>query len=199
MASGIGSTDLLNGVWYGVGATYQSVNAGNGALTIADFVDNFFALTGGKQFLAVFDGILPDGLMNELTLNPSDLLRWPEDELQALMMGRPASSPHLATPAPGHITLAGLAPTVRAGATALAGLGSVSWQGRAPSIQAGATARPGFATLSWQGKSALAIGGSIAGLPPAERSYSATLPSRAYAATLPARAYTVTLPPRSYS
>lgn len=99
----------------------------------------------------------------------------------------------------GQITVAGLAPTATAGATAAVGFGALAWQGHAPTVSAGAIASLGIATLSWQGWPVLAVGGSIAALPPAERRYSATLPSRAYAVTLPARAYTVTLPPRSYS
>jgi hypothetical protein len=83
-------------------------------------------------------------------------------------------------------------------ATASPGPGQITTAGHAPAASAGATASPGFAALSWQGWPVLGVGGSIAALPPAERTYSATLPSRAYAATLPARAYTVTLPTRSY-
>jgi hypothetical protein len=107
--------------------------------------------------------------------------------------------PATATPGPAQITFAGLAPTATAGATVSLGVGVLAWQGHAPTVSAGATASLGIATLSWQGWPPLAVGGSVASLPPAERRYSATLPSRAYSVTLPARAYTVTLPPRSYS
>lgn len=81
LTSGIGTTDLANGVWYGIGTTYTGLAAGNGALTLGTMVDNYFALTGGVQFLAIFQGLLPDGLMSELTLNPAGLLLWPEDDL----------------------------------------------------------------------------------------------------------------------
>ena len=80
LSGGIGTaTDLTNGVWYGVGTTYANLATGNGALTTGTMVDNFFALTGGVQFLAVFQGILSDGMMSELTLNPAGLLLWPGD------------------------------------------------------------------------------------------------------------------------
>lgn len=106
---------------------------------------------------------------------------------------------HTATPGPGQITLTGRQPLVRASATLSPGFGQMAWQGAVPTIRAGASPRPGFAALTWQGRAVVAIGGSIAGLPPGQRSYSVTLPARAYAASLAARAYTVTLPPRSYS
>ena len=71
LTAGIGVSDLSNNVWYCVGTTYTNLATGNGALTIGTMVDNYFALTGGVQFLAVFQGILPDGMMADLTANPS--------------------------------------------------------------------------------------------------------------------------------
>lgn len=81
VTSGVGSTSLVNGVWYGLGATFPGMVAGNNGLTVGSFFDGYYYLSGGVQFLAVFRGILPDGLMGELTLNPAGILRWPDDQI----------------------------------------------------------------------------------------------------------------------
>jgi hypothetical protein len=74
------SSDLTNGVWYGVGTTVTNLAVGNGALVFGTFDDPFtFGLTGGIQAAFFFRGVLPDGLMSELTANPAALFAWPND------------------------------------------------------------------------------------------------------------------------
>lgn len=134
MTSGAGSTDLTNGVWYGVGATYPSVDAGNGALTIADFVDNFFAMTGGVQFLAIFDGMLPDSVMSELTLNPAGLLVWPEDEL--IFFRKPSLAAYTMPLSHGDFSLTGQDVALRAARRLPLDSGAIALSGQAVALRA---------------------------------------------------------------
>lgn len=157
ISSGAGSTDLANGVWYGVGATMSGVIAGNGALTIGDFVDNTFALTGGVQFLVLFRGILPDGLMSELTDNPAGLLLWPEDEFYGLAAG----------PLGTTVSLSGISLTASAGSVeegiSVAATGSAATSAAGTPTSAIASALAGSAGTASAGTATSGIGMSLTG------------------------------------
>lgn len=86
--SGVNPCDITisNGQWYGIGTTFNDLVAGVGPLTFGSEISGSGkALDLSIALCLTFRGVLSDSAMADLTLDPGQVLLWPEDEVLAMM------------------------------------------------------------------------------------------------------------------
>lgn len=127
-ASITSSTDLVNGVWYCFGTTITNLPAGNNALTFGQFETGIFTLTGGIAAVFFWRGVLPDGVMADLTANPAGILSWPGDDLP--LLSRVGGNAYTLPLAAGNFALAGQVVALRAGRRLPLSAGSIVLTGQ---------------------------------------------------------------------
>lgn len=162
--SGVNPADvtIANNQWYCVGVTFSNLPTGNVNATFGGFSDSWFKPEGIVLALGLaFKGVLPDGAMADLSLDPGQMLLWPDDDIFATA-GTQNAIPLVATPGSGNVDIVGQQVGVIAGVAAAPGAGSLAWQGRQPAVAAGVVASPGPGTLAISGRQIAVIAGVAA-------------------------------------
>lgn len=81
---------ITNGQWYCVGGTASTISGSASTLVFGRQFKggagtNYWMLGGGVALCLVFNRVLPDAWMAELTRDPGQMLLWPEDEIFATL------------------------------------------------------------------------------------------------------------------
>lgn len=111
---------ITNGQWYGVAAVFTGVVAGTGNLTFGGLPDAAaYVGDGGIALAYVFKGVLPDAAMADLSVDPGQMLLWPDDDIFAAM--GPAAAASVTATIAGSVDVTGSLTATNALAAQIAG------------------------------------------------------------------------------
>lgn len=111
---------ITNGQWYGVSVVYTGTSGATGNLSFGGLSDaaNYME-DGAIALFYVFKGVLPDAAMADLSVDPGQMLLWPDDDIFAAM--GPAAAASVTATIAGSVDVTGSLTAANALAAQIAG------------------------------------------------------------------------------